>query len=299
MEKMKMYLQMFAEENMTAAADLDPAISVDFVSRITQNIAELQKVLGITEMEAMAAGTAIKVYRMEQVNTPAQVGEGQTIALTKVNRKLVKTIELTLEKFRRNTSAEAIQKVGREIAINQADEKLVVGIQKEIKKKFYDTLLTGEGEVSGTSLQSALANTWGKLQTFHEDEDVTPVYFVHPDDVAEYLGNAQITMQKAFGMTYVEDFLGLGTAIISPRLTKGKVVGTAKENLHGAYISTNSGDVARTFGLTSDSTGLVGMKHSTDDTNATVNTLAMSGVIFYPELIDGVFVATITPAAGA
>lgn len=292
-------IQLFAAEtNMTAAADLNPEISVDFVSKITGNIQELQKVLGIAEMEPMASGTAIKIYKMEQVNTPDQVGEGETIALTKIQRTLVKTIELTLEKFRRNTSAEAIQKVGREMAINQADEKLVKGIQRGIKKDFYDVLLTGTGKATGTTLQSVLANVWGALQKFHEDEEVTPVYFVSPDDVAEYLGNAQVTMQNAFGMSYIEDFLGLGTVIVTPRLAKNKVIGTAKENMHGAYIPANSGDVARTFGLTSDTTGLVGMKHSTDDSNATVNTLAMCGVKFYPELLDGVIVGTIA-AAGA
>jgi hypothetical protein len=41
------------------------------------------------------------------------------------------------------------------------------------------------------------------------------------------------------------------------------------------------------------------MKHSADDSNATINTLAMSGVIFYPERLDGVFVGTINPATGA
>lgn len=298
---MKKYfdIQLFAEENMTTKADLEPGISIDFVSKITSNINELQKVLGIAEMEPMAAGTTIKVYKTEQVNTPEQVGEGETIGLTKIKRTVAKTLELGLNKYRRNTSAEAIQKVGRNMAINQADEKLVSGIQKEIKKDFFDTLLEGTGEAGGTGLQATLANAWGKLNEYHEDEGVTPIHFLSPLDVADYLGNAQITMQNAFGLSYVEDFLGLGTVVISPRVTKGKTISTAKENLHGAYIPANSGDVAQSFGLTSDRTGLIGMKHSADDTNATINTLAMSGVLFYPERIDGVFVGTITPAAGA
>lgn len=293
-------IQLFAEENMNAAADLEPGISIDFVSKITSNIAELQKVLGITEMEPMSAGTTIKIWKMEQINTPEQVGEGETIALTKVKRTLARTIELVLKKFRRNTSAEAIQKVGRNMAINQCDDKLVSGIQKEIKQDFFDVMLAGEGTgVDGVGLQATLANAWGALNVYHEDEGVSPIHFLSPLDVAEYLGNAQITMQNAFGLSYVEDFLGLGTVIVSPRVTKGKVISTAKENLHGAYIPANSGDVAQSFGLTSDTTGLIGMKHSADDTNATINTLAMSGVIFYPERLDGVFVGNITPTAGA
>lgn len=298
---MKKYfdIQLFAEENMTAKADLEPGISIDFVSRITSNIAELQKVLGITEMEPMAAGTSIKIWKMEQLNTPEQVGEGETIGLTKVKRTLARTIELVLNKYRRNTSAEAIQKVGRDMAINKCDEKLVSGIQKEIKQDFFDVLLEGTGKAAGTGLQATLANAWGVLNVFHEDEGVTPVHFLSPLDVAEYLGNAQITMQTAFGLSYVEDFLGLGTVVVSPRVTKGKTISTAKENLHGAFIPANSGDVAKSFGLTSDKTGLIGMKHSADDTNATINTLAMSGVVFYPERLDGVIVGTIGADTGA
>lgn len=300
MEKFKRFdIQLFAEENMNAAVDLEPGISIDFVSRITSNIAELQKVLGIAEMEPMSAGTSIKIWKMEQTNTPEQVAEGETIKLTNVKRSLARTVELVLKKFRRNTSAEAIQKVGRNMAINQCDDKLVSGIQKGIKQDFFDMLLEGTGAASGTGLQATLANAWGALNVYHEDEGVTPIHFLSPLDVAEYLGGAQITMQTAFGLSYVEDFLGLGTVVVSPRVTKGKTISTAKENLHGAFIPANSGDVAQSFGLTSDSTGLIGMKHSADDTNATINTLAMSGVIFYPERLDGVFVGTINPAAGA
>lgn len=298
---MKKYfdIQMFAEENMNVAADLVPGISIDFVSKITKNITELQKVLGITEMEPMAAGSAIKIYKMEVVNSPEQVGEGETIGLTNVNRVLARTIEIILNKYRRNTSAESIQKNGRDMAINQSDEKLLAKIQKEIKQAFFDVMLAGTGEASGVGLQATLANAWGKLEVFHEDEGVTAVHFLNPLDVADYLGNAQITMQNTFGLSYVENFLGLGTVIVSPRVTKGKTVSVAKENLHGAFIPANSGDVARTFGLTSDTTGLIGMTHQTVTSNATVDTLAMSGVVFYPELLDGVVVGTINPATGA
>ena len=292
-------LQLFAEANATMSADLEPAISVDCVSRLSSNIDELKKVLGIAEMEPMAAGNTIKIYEMKQVNTPEQVGEGETIAYTKIERKLVRSIDLILEKYRKNTTAEAIQKVGRQMAVNDTDAKLLSGIQKEIKKSFYETLLAGTGAgVSGTGLQAVLASAWGKISKFHEDEDATPIYFVSSDDVADYLGTAQVTTQNAFGFKYIEDFLGLGTAVVTPALAKGKVIATAKENLHGAYIPANSGDVAQTFGLTSDETGYVGMCHSVKSENASVDTLVMAGVVFYPERLDGVFVGTIS-AAGA
>lgn len=295
--KSKFNLQLFAAAtNTIVAADLDPAISIDCVSRLNSNIAELQQVLGITEMEPMPAGTSIKIYTLEQVNTPDQVGEGEDIPLTEIKRRLARTIELTLKKYRKNTTAEAIQKIGRDMAINKTDEKLLSGIQKGIKADFYSMLGTGTGSASGTTLQSALSAAWGAIKKFYVDEDATPIYFASSDDVADYLGTAQINMQQAFGMSYVEDFLGLGTLVVSPSLTKGKLIATAKENLHGAYVPANTGDVARTFGLTSDTTGLVGMTHQPISGNATVDTLVFSGVVFYPELLDGVIVSTISPA---
>ena len=229
---------------------------------------------------------------MSRKNTPSQVGEGETIPLTEIERKLVKTVTLDLNKYRKNTTAEAIQKVGRNMAVNQTDEKLISEIQKDIKKTFYTTLATGTGTATGTNLQTTLANLWAKLQGYYEDMDVTPIYFINQQDVADYLGTAQITMQTAFGFTYIENFLGLGTAIISPQVTAKAPIATAQENLNGAYAPV-SGDVAQTFGLTYDASGMIGMTHQMKSDNATIDTLIMSNVIFYPEYADGVFKGTI------
>ena len=241
----------------------------------------------------MAAGTDIKIYKWTVGELAAQVGEGEDIDLTHVKRELADTITLDLDKYRRNTTADAIQKVGRDIAINQSDEKLIQKVQKGIKGSLYTVLKAGTGTAAGTNLQICLANLWAKLQKYYEDEDVSPVYFVNPQDVADYLGTAQITMQTAFGFTYIENFLGLGTAIVSPQVEAKKPIATAKENLRGAYVPM-SGDVAQTFNLTADTTGLVGMTHSTKTGNATVDTLLMSCVKFFPEFQDGVFVGTIS-----
>ena len=296
----KFNLQLFAAaEGVITTGDIEPAISIDCVSRITGNINELQKVLGIAEMDAMASGTAIKIYKLECDGLAEQVGEGEDIKRTKVTRKLARTIELGLNKYLKTTTAENIQKVGRNKAINQTDDKVISLIQKDIKERFYKEAFTVEGDklsATGTTLQGVLAKAWGALKTRFEDEDVTPIYFVSVDDVADYLGNAQVTMQTAFGFSYIENFLGLGTVVVTPQLAKGVVKATAKENLHGAYIPMSSGDVANTFNLTSDTTGYIGMNHTTASGNATVDTLIMAGVVFYPEFADGIVEGTIAPA---
>lgn len=287
-------LQMFAAaENLTTTADLEPAISVDFTSRLKEGIQSLQKVLGITDMVPMAVGTTIKAYKLVKENAPAQVGEGEEIPLTKVTRKVAWSKELKLNKYRKATSAEAIQKVGYDRAVNETDEKLVKETQKYIKKDFFTALATGTGETTGTNLQTACANLWAELQKRYEDMEVTPVYFINPVDVADYLGNAQITMQTVFGMTYIENFLGMGNAIITNSVAAKKPVATVAENLNGAYAPAG-GDVATAFGLTMDETGLIGMTHKATTNNATIETLILSGVLFYPEYADGVFKATIS-----
>ena len=252
--------------------------------------------LGVSELVPMATGTDIKIYEMTKDNAPSQVAEGVTIPLTEIKRKLKTTISITLDKYRKNTTAKAIQKVGRSMAVNQTDDKLISEIQKDVKKAFYTALATGTGTATGTSLQPTLANLWAKLQARYDDMDVSPIFFINPQDVADYLGTAQLTMQTAFGFTYIENFLGLGTAIISPQVTAKTIYATAKENLNGVYVPV-SGDVAQTFGLTFDTTGTIGMTHQMKTDNATIDTLIMSCVKFFPEYADGVFKGTITAEA--
>ena len=179
-------LQLFAAPtNTTVTTDLEPGISIDYTSRISSNINELQDLLGVTELTPMSSGTTIKIYKMEVGTVAPQVGEGETIGLTKVTRKKVKDIDLVLEKYRKSTTAEAIQRSGRNIAINQTDEKMVGVIQGQIKKTFYSTLKEGTGTATGKTLQSALSAVWGELVKHYKDETVTPIYFVSTDDIAE------------------------------------------------------------------------------------------------------------------
>lgn len=292
----KFNIQLFANEIKTT--DVAPGVSVDFASRISANILELRRILGITAPKPMSVGTAINMYAMSRVNTPAQVAEGETIPLTEIKRQLVNTIQLPLDKYREQTTAEAIQKVGRQAAINDTDNYLVKLIRKDVKSRFFSTLATGTGSATAQNdgIQGAMADTWAELAVQFEDEDVTPVYFASQADVAKYLGKSDITMQTVFGWNYIENFLGLGNTFISPNLTAGTVIGTAAENLNMAYVPMSGGEVADAFNMTVDESGLVGVHHSIAADNASINSLIMCGVVFYPERVDGVVKCTITDA---
>ena len=283
----KFYLQRFADEVKTT--DVEPAISVDYTSKLVADLTLLRDVLGITELTPKAAGDLIKIYELKKVNSPAQVAEGEEIALTEISRKVVKTVNMTLNKSRKRTSAEAIQKTGKSVAVNLTDEKLLREIQKDIKGTLFDTLKAGTGTATGNTLQAACANLWAKVNNAFEDEDTSIVFFINPQDVADYLGTATVTTQMAFGLTYLAGFLGMGTAILSNKVAAKSPIATARENIGGAFIPVD-GDVGTTFGLTADESGLVGMTHEIKGDHASIDTVIMSGVKFFA---DGVFVATI------
>ena len=298
--------QIFAPETgMTTSADLEPVISIDHTNRLVEGIKTLQTVLGVVSLKPMSEGTTVKMYKTTQKNTPSQVAEGETIPLTEFERKLVKTFTLTLNKYRKKTPAEAIQRVGRQAAVNETDTKFLRTIQKSIKTTFFTSILTGTGtaenlaekkEKASASIQGALAGLWAKLSAYFEDMEVEPIYFINPIDIATYLANVPITIQTAFGFQYVENFLGLGTVLLDSKVTAGTVAGTVKQNLNGVFIPAD-GEVGETFGLTGDETGMVGMKHYLSDDCASINTLAMEGVTFYAEDASGIFKAPIAVEA--
>ena len=281
------------QENTNVSTDFEPAISIDHVERISENIQTLQRALGITNMTPMAAGTQVKRYQTTVTVNANQVAEGEVIGLSKVEREPLDPLVLTLQKYRRLTTAEAIQKVGRALALEDSDNKLENEIRKDVRSKFFALINAAAGTAAGgATLQAAAAQLWGSMSVYFDDKDVTPVYFVHPLDVATYLGSATITTQDAFGFQYIENFLGLGNAFVTPQVTKGSLFGTVTENLNGVYVP-QSGDVADAFDLTYDETGIVGMTHSRADDRASIQTLIMMGVLFYPEDASGVFKSVI------
>lgn len=289
------HLYFDAPANTTKSTDLAPAKTIDHINRLVGNIATLQKILGITQMIPMAAGNIVKRYKNTVTKAAQQVAEGDEITLSKVTRAALADLTLTLNKYRKLTTAEAIQKVGKEIALEETDNALLEEVQKDVRNAFF-TSLTANGGSAGTNaatLQAVLANLWGSLSVYFEDKEVQPVFFINPLDVATYLGSASITIQNVFGFQYVENFLGLGTAIVTPRITQGSVYATAIQNLNGVYVP-QGGDLADTFDLTYDQSGLVGMTHSRADDRASVNTLILSGVLFYAEDQTGVYHASIS-----
>lgn len=284
----------FDDNNTITTADIAPEISVDMAYGLKDSVRKLREALGVTTMRKMDKGATIKIYKTTKVNTPEQVAEGEVVPLTKFQRKLAQTIEVALKKYRKSTSGESIQADGFNNSVNETDAKMIAEIGKEIKQGFFATINAGTGTAAaGATLQAAASQLWAAIENGYEDVETegSTVFFVNPLDAAAYLGSAQITIQEAFGLQYIKNFLGMGTLIISKEIAQGKPVATVSDNIKGAYIAAD-GELA-VFGYSFDDTGLIGVNHSVASDRVSIDTNAISGVKFYVEDLALVFKGSI------
>lgn len=288
---------MAAETNLIKKADLARAREIEFTYNFSENVRKLMEALGVTRKIAKQAGTVLKAYNATGTLQNGAVAEGDIIPLSKYTTVAVSLGEITLKKWRKATSAEAIVERGYDQAVEMTTDRMLRDVQKAIRADLFTYLGKGTGKASGANFQAVLAQAWGQLQVKYEDDAIQAVYFVNPLDIADYLAEASITTQTAFGMTYVEDFLGLGTVIMNASVPKGKVYATAKENIVLYYIPVNGADLGEAFDFTSDETGYIGIHETPDYTNMTASDTVVNGMVFFAERIDGVVVGTI--GAGA
>ncbi len=283
-----------AENNLITQEDLARIRMIDFNFMFNGSLTKMTEALGITRKITVQDGAVLKQLKVTGTLESGVVAEGEIIPLSKYQTEEITVGEVKLNKWRKSTSAEAILKGGYDQAVGATTDQMLKDIQKSIRTGFFTFMETGTGTAEGTGLQASLANAWGKLAVLFEDDAVDTVYFVNPLDVADYLGSATISMQTAFGMSYIENFLGLGTVMLNSSVPQGKFYATAKDNIVMYYVNVNTSELGRVFSLTTDETGYIGINEYPDKDTATVDDLVMSGVTFFPERIDGIVVGTIS-----
>ena len=285
---------MAADPKLIKKTDLARVREIDFTLMFTESLRKLTEALGVTRKVAKQAGTVLKTYKATGTLEDGAVAEGDTIPLSKYTTEAVSYGEITLKKWRKATSAEAIIERGYDQAVGMTTERMLKDVQKSIRKDFFTFLGTGTGTATGAGLQAALAQTWGKLQTLFEDDDIQAVHFINPLDIADYLATATITTQTAFGMTYIEDFLGMGKVFMNSSVPKGTIYSTAQDNLVLYYVPVNGADLNEAFSFTSDETGYIGIHEEPDYTNMTASDTVVKGMTLFAERLDGVVKTTIT-----
>lgn len=281
----------FPEQNQQDTLNFQAleAKSIDYTSRFGHNFSKFMEALGITRQIPVQDGFTIKLYGAPEVElADGNVPEGELIPLSKVTPVAIDTKEINLKKYRKVTTMEAIQKYGANEAVNNTDEALIKEVQKNIRADLFDLIKSGQAvnNLRAGTLQGALATAWGQLETVFEDDDVKVVVFVNPMDVAQEIANKELTLEKQFGLNYYTTTTGT-VVFTSTQMDRGTVYATVADNLQVAYIASNS-EAYRAFNMTTDQFGYIGMVHDTTTEALTVQTVLASGLLMFPERLDGV-----------
>ena len=280
---------MAAETNLIKNSDLARVRQVDFVSQFGYSTKKLMELLGVMRLIPKQAGTLLKRHTVTGTLESGNVAEGDIIPLSKYTTVETPIGEITLSKWRKATSAEAILDKGYDQAVDETNDKMLQDIQGKIRTGIISSLtISGQPTASGANTQAALADAWGKLANIFENDAVETVYFLNPMDIASYLATAQITVQQAFGFSYVENFLGLGTVILNSGIAAGTFKATAKQNMVGYYVPANEADIANAFDFVSDETGLIAVHEYADYDRLTADSTFLSGIKIFADNEAGV-----------
>lgn len=292
-----------AKEGLTKQADITVAArEVDFVTRFAQNWEALREILGIMRPIEKAPGTKLTSYvasmKSEALQGGASVGEGEEIPYTEFQVEPVAYADVTLEKYAKAVSIEAVTKYGAAVAVQKTDEAFLNELQNVVMGRFYTFLATGTLTDTATTFQMAVAKSIGlvkdKFKKMHKN--VTGVVtWVNTLDAYEYLGAANLTVQTAFGIDYVENFMGAQILILSSEIARSKVISTPVENIDLYYVNPNNADFAQ-LGLvytTDGETNLIGFHANGDYSHAVGESFALMGMALWAEYLDGISVVEV------
>lgn len=264
---------------------------------------------GVYTAVAKPVKSAIATYYETQLQGGTAVAEGEEIPLTKMRVDPVEFADIDIAKYGRSVSIEAVSKYGAEVAVQRTDDAFLTAIMRQILGDYYAFLLS-DGTLTGSASgwQKALAMAKGSvLDKFASmDVDVTEVVgFANILDCYDWLGDKDVTVQTAFGLNYIKDFLGYTTLFLLPEkyIPRGKVVALPVENIDLYYIDPADSNFAK-LGMSytvqnpsgADGAGanLIGVHIEADYSRATGDMYAIYGMKLWAEYKDGIAVYTVT-----
>jgi len=285
------------------------ALDQEFLANFRQEGDRLNEILGNFGFEVVHAGTALYQLKVtgslnesaaDAGSSGAAYVEGDEVALSKYAAEKVPMGSVTIKPYRKRTTAQAIQQNGYVAAVARTDKKMLSDVRKDILKEFFAFLENGTGAASGTTLQAALANADAALADAMEDNgDGSPsgvVHLVNRQDAAAYLGAQPVTTQTAFGMTYLESFLGVESVLLTNQVAKGSFWVTPKENVH--VLTADYSELAKGgISYATEQNGLVGVAHTPAYDHVSTDTHVVTAMTLFPEITDYIINGTIAPAA--
>lgn len=305
--------------NISDSTAIHAALDQELVKNFQGEADRLAEILGIFGAETIAAGTALKMLKVggalnDSKTAATKVGatgtgdvtlgsssgtayvEGDEVALSKFTAEYETVGEATLKPYRKMTTANAIQKSGLEAAVLKTDQKMVNLVRAGVISDFFAALAKGTGTATGKGLQAAAAATDAALGDALEtngDASGRIVHFISRQDAADYLGQATITDQTVFGMTYLESFLGMTSVFLTNKVAKGTMYATAAENLH-VYGIDFATIASAGLAYATDANGLIGVAHTPAYDHVSVDTNVLSGMLLFPEVKDYIVKGTVS-----
>lgn len=299
---------MAAKDNLTMQADIQvTAREIDFVTRFARNWEHLRDILGIMRPIRKEPGAVLKSKYATVTLESGAVGEGEEIPYSQATVQEKDYAEMTVEKYAKATSLEAIKTYGYDTAVAMTDDEFLFQLQNEVTGRFYDYLNTGTLSISETTWQRALAMAKGsvinKFKQMHRTA-TSIVGFVNVMDLYDYLGDKDITIQSEFGFNYVQNFMGFSTIFLlsDEEIARGRVIATPVENIVLYYVDPSMSDFSRA-GLTyttDGETNLIGFHTQGNYNTAVSECFAIMGMVLFAEYLDAIAVADIdtTPTLG-
>ncbi len=296
---------MAAKAGLTTASDITVnAREVDFVTRFNDNWDALRTILGIMRPIRKAPGTKLVSYKASMKSSSLQggasVGEGEEIPFTEFQVEPVSYDDIDFEKYAKSVSIEAVNKYGAEVAVEKTDDQFLIELTSMVMNRFYTFLKTGSLVGTQKTWQRALAIAKGavldKFAKMHKTVSEV-VGFANIMDLYDWLGDQQITIQSAFGLQYVKDFMGYSTLFLLPdtEIPAKTVIAVPAENIDLYYIDPSDSDYAK-LGLSytvAGETNLIGFHAEGDYSRATGDVFAIMGMKLWAEYLDGIAVVTV------
>lgn len=290
-----------AKANLIKTADIQvTARELDFVSRFEANWEHLREILGIMRPIKKQPGAQLKSKYASGALQSGEVGEGEDIPYSKFEVKETIYDEMTIEKYAKAVSIEAIKDHGYDNAVQMTDDEFLFQLQTNVTGRFYDYLNTGTLTVDGAdTFQMALALAKGsvinKFKSMHRTATGI-VGFINVMDLYRYLGAADITVQNQFGFQYIKDFMGFNTIFLlgDDEIKQGRVIATAVENIVMYYVDPSDSDFVKaglvyTTGV--GETNLIGFHTQGNYNTAVSEAFAIMGLTLFAEYIDAIAIA--------
>lgn len=286
------------------------ARELDFVTRFGANWEALRNIMGIMRPIRKVPGTVLKSYTASISLESGAVDPGAVIPYSKSTIVESSLSDLTIEKYAKAVTIEEVAQYGAEIAVQKSDEAFLNELQNTVLTRFYTFLNTGSLTDSATTFQQGLALAKGLvLDKFQKmRKTVTEVVgFCNIMDFYGYLGDADITIQTMFGLTYVQNFMGYRVIFLlsAPDIPEGKIIAVPRENIDLYYIDpadSEFGQLGLNYAVAGE-TNLIGFHVEGNYNTALGASFAVMGMALWAEYLDGIAVVTLpngaTGATGA